>query len=358
MSGFRWGILGTGGAATSFVAGLPKTGSAAVAVASRQADRARAFAGANLIPVAHDTYGDAIRDSSVDGFYLATPPSTHRDLAIECLRAGKPVLVEKPFATNAVDAAAIADEASAAGVVCMEAMWTRFLPAVARARQIVRSGTLGEICLVNGSFGIAEKPGPASHLFDPTLGGGALLDRAVYPVSLIQHLLGTPTGVVSQAHLGRDKVDEYVSITLTYAHGAQAVILASLTSSAPNDLTIMGTHGMLRVHSPIYRPSRLTLTSVTPREAVTNGFAPSRLGKVKNSALVHKAMQLGGAALVSAVGGGTKTMNVPYHGNGYTHEACEFITLVSRGETQSQVMPLADSISVLSLLDAARSQWA
>lgn len=356
MSKFRWGILGTGLAAQKFAFGLRSSkASSAVAIASRSYENAERFGSLLHVGNVHRHYQDAINDASVDGVYIATPPSTHRELALLCLQSGKPVLVEKPFALNVDEALEVVQMARSRGVFCMEGMWTRFMPLVRRVKQMVESGQLGEIRLVTGSFGIAEAVDPANPLFNPGLGGGSLLDRAVYPISLVQHLLGIPTAVTAEAGFGRTGVDEQTAMVFRYDSGALAVLHSSLITQASNELTVMGSRAVLRIHAPIYRPFRMTLTKICERRGSSGRW--SRLAFLKESHWTHQALQRVGSRLIPLMQRNTQTITEPYGGNGYHHEADELVRCIAEGRLESDIMPLDDSLAVMELLDTVRSRW-
>ena len=186
MARFRWGILGTGAVARKFALGLQieRHEAEVTVIASRSLEKVRQVGQALAIGGIYGSYEEAVQNADVDAFYIATPPSTHRDLALLCLKARRPVLVEKPFALDAGQARDIIEAARASGVFCMEAMWTRFLPLIREAKRRISEGALGDIHTLIGSFGAAEATGPENNLFSAALGGGALLDRGVYPISL------------------------------------------------------------------------------------------------------------------------------------------------------------------------------
>ena len=355
MKKFKWAILGSGMAARKFVLGLRASStSVATAVASRSYENAKRFGESLGIATIHGSYADAIQDGAVDGFYIATPPTTHRDYALRCLETGKAVLIEKPFTTNAEEAGDIVALARQRNVFCMEAMWTRFMPLLRQVKTLVDSGELGEIRMISGSFGLAEIPDPANPLFNPALGGGALLDRAVYPISLTQHLLGSPRAVTADAIVGSTGVDEQTAAILRYDSGALAVLYASLTTQAPNELTIMGSDAVLQLLPPVFRPFRMRLTRIHPRPYQPSPW--SHLAPLRESHWIHQAMQRVGSLVIPWVQRGTRTITVPYTGNGYHHEADEVVRCVSAGRLESAVMPLDDSIAVMKTLDSIRTQ--
>lgn len=349
MKPFRWGILGTGYVARKFALGLRAAREMGVgAVASRSGGNARAFASALKVPAAFASYEAAVREADVDAFYIATPPTTHRDLALMCIRAGKPVLVEKPFAENADAAGEIIEAARATKVFCMEAMWTRFLPAVAKVKALIEAGALGDIHLMTGSFGLAETEGPQNALFDPALGGGALLDRAVYPLSLAFHLMGAPSGVTGETTMTARGVDAQAALTLRYPNGALATLTASLRTAASNDFVIMGSKARIRIDGPIYRPSRI---EITPVEAMTRGAGGfSRSEAIKESGMVHGLYQ----RLSPLMKRGTRTISAYYAGNGYHYEALEVMRCVRAGQSESALMPLDETQAILETIDMLR----
>lgn len=356
MNEFRWGLLGTGFVARKFAWGLrsSSTGKPAV-VASRSLERAAEFARTLRIPRAYGNYEEAINDSAVDAWYVATPPSLHHEHALLCLNSGRPVLVEKPFAVSGQQAREIAAVARARATFCMEAMWTRFLPTVRRLKRMIDDGVAGEVRLLSGSFGIAEAVNPANPLFNESLGGGALLDRAVYPVSLAFHLMGKPERITSEVLIGNTGVDEEAAAMFRYANGGIGLFTASLRTRCSNDFTVMGTRSTIHVHTPVYRPYRITVTPVQSRT-----YAPSsgigRIDAVKESNFVQHVFQRLGS-FISAVGNrSTKHYADYYTGNGYHYEADEVMRCVQNGKTESDIMPLSQSVGVIDAIDTIRGQ--
>lgn len=355
MTIFRWGILGSGFAARKFVLGLRAARDAeAVLVASRSAQKAKGFAEGLGIAHAAGSYGDAVREEKVDAFYLATPPSTHREYALLCLNAGKPVLVEKPFALDAAAARDIVATARARSVFCMEGMWTRFVPLVKQVKRMVDEGVVGDVRIISGSFCTAEVRRPDNNLFNPGLGGGATLDRGVYLISLAFHILGKPDGISSETIVGETGVDEDVAAILRYDRGRLAIINASLRTQASNECVIMGTRAQIRIHAPIYRPFRMTVTPI--HEIDRGGAHPSRFESIRESHWVHGAYQRVGRFAPGMLDRGAVQYAAYYAGNGYHHEAEEVMDCVRSGRLESTVMPLGESIGVMEVVDEIRSQ--
>lgn len=354
MDQFRWGIIGSGYVARKFALGLPSAENAvAAAVTSRTPANAEAFAKRYGVRRSFRSVEELVACSEIDAIYVATPPREHAAHALACIEAGKPVLVEKPFALDARDARIIADAAAKNDVFCMEGLWTRFLPAVLATRDLVRSGDLGEIRSARGSF-FAPPVSEARGLFDKASGGGALLQRGVYPVSLACFLLGEAAKVAASARIGEGGVDEEVVLTLTHQSGAISVSQASLRTGGTSEFVIHGTKGVARLHAPIYRPFSLTVERVAPR--IIEGGRGSRFETLKESALMQGLQQRFGGIRSRLTGGG-KTTSHRFTGNGYHYEADEVARCVRAGLKQSEIMPLSESISIMSVLDQARQVW-
>jgi predicted dehydrogenase len=354
---FRWGIIGAGYAARKFVLGLRASdGGAPVLVCSRTEANARAFARDFGIASVRPSVEDAARSPDVDAFYIATPPPAHRDQAIACLSAGKPVLVEKPFAASRGDAEAMLEAARSSGVFCMEGIWTRFLPLAGELRAMIRAGAIGTPRSFCGSFGASNLPSSSESLFNPDLAGGALLHRGIYPLAMAIDLMGEAELAAASARKGATGVEEDCVLALRHRNGALSTVRASLRAPLPNDLTIEGDHGLIHVHAPIFRPFRLTLTRTRPGSRPKAGNL--RLERLREGALAQAAQQRFRGLATALKPGGRRTVTRAYRGNGYHYEADEAMRCVQRGETESASMPLAQSLAMAALIDEARASWA
>jgi predicted dehydrogenase len=319
MSNIRWGILGPGNIARSFAQGLSVLDDAEiVAVGSRSAERAAAFGERYNIPRRHASYEALANDPDVDVVYVATPHPFHKQHNLLCLRAGKPVLCEKPFTLNAADTAEVIAMARDRRLFLMEAIWSRFLPHIARLRELIAEGAIGEVRQVRADFSFRTEVDPKSRLFDPALGGGGLLDVGIYPVSLAAMLLGAPSDIASLAQLGATGVDEQAGIVMRYDGGRLAVLTTAIRTSSPHEALILGTAGHIKVHDAWWKPSTLTLV---------------RDGKLE------------------------EPIDVPAVGNGYNYEAAEVMRCLREGRTESATMPLDESLAIMRTLDAIRAQW-
>ncbi|CAN5582526.1 Gfo/Idh/MocA family oxidoreductase [soil metagenome] len=315
---FRWGILGAGSIARKFVTGVKALDDHQVlAVGSRQQATADKFADEFDIPHRHASYEALVADPEVDAIYVATPHPMHKENTLLSLRGGKAVLCEKPFTINAAETQEIIAEARQRKIFLMEAMWTRYIPIIQEAHRLVKEGAIGAVRMVTADFGYRAGFRPESRAFDPALGGGALLDVGIYPLSLAAMFLGTPDRISSLANLGQTGVDEESAFILGYPTGAMAILYTAVRTNTPQDAVIMGENGMIRIHPPFWIPKKLTLT----------------------------------------VAGKAQEIEMPYVANGYNYEAAEVANCVRAGKLESAIMPLDESLSIMQTMDAIRAQW-
>jgi predicted dehydrogenase len=354
----RWGILGTGNAARDFAAGLRLLEGAELrAVASRDRSRADLFAREFSVTQTCDSIEQLLALRDVDLVYIATPNALHRAHCIAALEAGKAVLCEKPFALDASEARDIVAVARRQQLFCMEAMWTRFLPAVRETKALVDASVVGDIRLLSASLGYACAADATSPLFRREMGGGALLDLGVYAISFVSLLLGRPASVVGEAHIGATGVDEQVSAVLSFAGGAQAIIAVSLRAYLPSDAVIVGTKGQIHVHAPLYRPETLAISRApAPRTSVP--ASPSGLAhRLKNNDAVRAAYHRVSRLLTLLPGRGARTIVRAVKGNGYGYEAAEAMRCVHEGRIESPLLPHDETIAVMETADALRRAW-
>jgi len=317
----RWGILGTGKIAKAFATALLETpGAKLAAVASRTVDSATKFGQEFGAERFHGSYQALADDPEVDVIYIGTPHPMHHENALMCLNGGKGVLVEKSFAMNRRQAEDIINLARAKKLFVMEAMWTRFMPAVVEAKRIVDSGEIGVPANVTADFGFTADVGPEHRLFAPELGGGALLDLGIYPLSMSSFFLGAVTAVKAQAEMAPTGVDMQTAFTLSHKNGGVSSCACSLRSRTPTELTISGSKGFVRLHDRFHNTETITVT-------VVNGAARDE-----------------------------RTINLPRSGNGYTHEAQEVGRCIRAGLIESPVMPHEETLSIMGTLDEIRAQ--
>lgn len=258
-SGLRWGILATGGIAHAFASDLTTSGFSVTAVGSRVQSSADAFAAEFGIEHAHGRYEALVADATVDVVYVATPHPLHHECALLAIDAGKHVLVEKSFTVNAAQARELADRAADRGVIVMEAMWTRFLPHMVRIRELVRSGALGDVRTVLADHSQSLSTDPRHRLQNPELGGGALLDLGIYPVSLAIDMLGFPQSITAAATMTTTGVDRQTAIQFVHEGGHQAVLHSVLDTMGPNRAAILGTEAWIEIDPVWYTATSFTL---------------------------------------------------------------------------------------------------
>jgi predicted dehydrogenase len=340
---FRWGIWGTGDISRKFALGLQTVAGARAAwVLSRDQARADALAAQIGAPRGYAELAQAIA-AGVDAIYIATPAQFHADHAVAALNAGVPVLVEKPFAADGAGARRIVAAAQGSQTFAVEAMWTRFQPALAKASALLAEGAIGTPRLLRGEVCIASAPG--GSLYDPA-GGGALRQRGVYPLSLAAALLGFPEEASALIRRGDSGVDEEVIAHLRHPGGALSQIRASLTANAPNTLEILGDRGAVRFEGRIWRPSALHLTRYAPR--VSAGGGGGRLANLRETALGQRVQRL---LMPMMDRRGRTTIAVSAKGNGYGHQAEEAMAHIAAGAIESPIMPHAESIALAELMD-------
>jgi predicted dehydrogenase len=354
----RWGIVGTGTVAALFAEGLADAqGAELTAVASRSKERADSFAaafGAARAFGGEGAYDALAHDPSVELVYVATPNSEHRAHASMMLEAGKGVLCEKPFAMNAAEARDIAALARSKRVFCMEAMWMRFVPAVVDFVDRVRAGSIGEAQSATIELGHPFVFDARHRLFDPHLGGGALLDLGVYAVSLAVALFGPATTVQGQAVVGASGVDEHTTAILGHAGRRQSLLAASLRTRLSNAASVAGTGGWATLREPLYRPSALRIVTVRPQ---TLPGAREGVSRPAPKGPARRALSTVIGALPPSLRDGGRTLLRPYRGNGYNYEAAEAMRCLRAGLLESPRMPLDDTIHVMEAVDSIRNGW-
>ncbi|MCX7520934.1 Gfo/Idh/MocA family oxidoreductase [Microbacterium sp. STN6] len=251
----RWGILATGGIAHAFARDLVSYGHIVQAVGSRSQQSADAFAAEYGIPTAHDSYEKLVADPDVDIVYISTPHPFHAENAELALGAGKHVLIEKPITLNAAEAQRIADLAAEKNLLLLEAMWTRFLPHVVRIREIIAAGTIGDVRAFLADHTQLITDDPEHRLNNLALGGGALLDLGIYPISFAAMLFGSPESVTATGTLRETGADAQVSAVFRYADGAIASTYSASNTKGPNTASILGTNGRIDIDAVWYSPT-------------------------------------------------------------------------------------------------------
>ncbi|HZU92462.1 MAG TPA: Gfo/Idh/MocA family oxidoreductase [Microbacterium sp.] len=319
MTGLRWGILATGGIAGAFASDLRTAGRDLVAVGSRSQESADAFAARFDIPRAHASYEALVADPEVDIVYVSTPHPMHHENARLALEAGKHVLVEKAFTLNRAEAEDLQRLGAERGLLVMEAMWTRYLPHMIRIREIIAEGTLGEIRAVSADHTQLLPSDPAHRLNALELGGGALLDLGIYPVSFVWDILGAPTTVKAVGRLIETGADAEVATVMTHEGGAVSTTLSSSRGAGPNAASIVGTAARIEIDRVWYSPT--TFRVVLPDGTVAEEFASDEVA-----------------------------------GRGMEYQARAAERYVADGSRDSDLLPVAESVGIMGTLDEIRAQ--
>ena len=256
----HWGILGTGRIASTFAQGVARSQTGrVVAVASRGADKAAAFAAAHSIERAHSSYEALLADPTVQAVYVATPHPQHVPWVVRAAKAGKHVLCEKPLGLNRAEAETAVAACRAHGVLLMEGFMYRCHPQIAKLLELVRGGAIGRVCMIEASFGFCSTYEPASRLWSNTLGGGGILDVGCYPVSFARLVAGAASGQpfldpeqLSGAGVLHEKagVDMCAAATLRFANDVIALVSTSITVTQQNTARVLGTTGSLLLPNP------------------------------------------------------------------------------------------------------------
>ncbi len=314
----RWGILGPGRIAHKFAQDLLTVPDAQLyAVASTDQQRANEFAETYSIPHAFGAYEQLLTLPDLDIVYVATPHVKHHENVLMLLNGGVAVLGEKPFAMNSEQVREMVGVAREKGVFLMEALWSRFMPGIVQALDLVKSGSIGKVVSVKADFGFKAPFLPDNRLFNKNLGGGSLLDIGIYPLFLSYLILGKPSTVKASAIFGTTGVDEQCGMVLTYADGQLALLDSTLLADTDCIGVIQGESGQIRIHSRFHENKGITLVGA---EQPAKSFAFER------------------------------------ETHGYDYEAQHVMQCLTDGKTESPLWSLEDSLNLMELLDAVRAE--
>lgn len=315
----KWGIMGAGTISRKFASDLIQSPNGELlAVASNTEGKSEKFASEFNIPRAYNSYDEFLQDEEIEIVYIGTLHPMHKECAIQCLQAGKSVLCEKPFTMDAEEAKEVIQVAKENNVFLMEAMWTRYLPAIVQARQWIAEGKIGEVKMLTANFGFNAGWNPHSRLLDKKLGGGAMLDAGIYPISFASMIFGKqPSKIMSSAHIGETGVDEWFSALFEYEEGKTAMLNSGVRLKLKDDAYIYGTEGS------IYLPNFL----------------------------------FGAGAYLNGSNGETIEFKDNRTLNGYIFEAEEAMKCLREGKLESSIMPLEETIDIMETMDTLRKQW-
>lgn len=316
----NWGIIAPGKIAQKFATALQGVNGAALySVASRDLSRAHAFADQFGFETVAADYDALIADPKVDVIYIASPHTFHTEQSIACLSRAKPVLCEKPMSINAKQAQSVFTAAKDNNTFYMEAVWTRFMLMLAKVREIINSGRIGEIQTAQASFGIDVPFSPQHRLYDPKLAGGALLDVGIYTITFAQWLMQTPPEqITAAAQLGTTGVDERTAVILRYPEGQLLTLNSAINSKSNHEAWIFGSKGRIKM-SAFWQCQEIALY---PDDA----------------------------------DGEQEIIKIPHRINGYEGEIEEVNRCLRAGKIESDVFPWSESLTVMQIMDEARRQ--
>lgn len=313
----KWGIVGAGNIAHSFSKDLALVnGGELTAVASRNLEKAQAFASEYGAPNAFGSYEELFNSDTVDVIYIATPHTTHAELSIAAMKAGKNILCEKPVGVNKGEVEQMIKVAEENNVFFMEALWTRFNPTIKKVKELVDNGTIGDIGYLHADFAFyALDRDESGRLLNPALAGGSLLDIGIYPIFLSYLMLGMPKDIKASANFYKTGVEEQISMIFNYEK-AQAILYSGLNSNSEKKAEIAGNKGSIFIH---------------PRWHETSGYT----------------LEIDGDSSVVEVG---------KVGKGYTYEIEEVHNCLNTGKIESDLWSHQNSRDLIEIMDTVRNK--
>ena len=234
----------------------------------------------------------------------------------------------------------------------------RFIPLMVSMRELIQQRAIGDIRMVMVNMGSPNFYNPSNRHFNPALGGGAMLDLGIYGLSLVSWLLGQPSRVVARATMTPSGVDEQSSAILDYPAGEQAIITANIRCQSSNEAFIVGSEGHIRIHAPLYRPHKLSVSHIAkPVDGSPRSYNPSLLSRAKKLPLLQSALLRLDGMVGPWIRPSGKTIVVPFQGNGYNHEAEAVVKCLQAGEKECPSIPLDESLKIMEVMDSIRNQW-
>lgn len=314
----RWGILATGGIAHAFTGDLKLNGFDVRAVGSRSQASADAFAAEFGLPTAYGSYEQLAADPEIDVIYVSTPHPFHAEGATLALEGGKHVLVEKAFTVNEAEARRVADLAAEKGLLVMEAMWTRYLPHMVRIRELIADGVLGEVRTLIADHTQKLPEDPNHRLNALELGGGALLDLGIYPISFAWDLFGEPATIQATATFKPTGADRQTATIFGYEGDRIALTTSASDTKGPNTATVIGTEARIDIDTVWYTPTAFRV--------------------------------------VSHDGSVLEEYRSEVQGRGMHYQAEALERLVAEGNLAGDILPIEESVAIMGTLDAIREQ--
>ncbi|MBV6443262.1 MAG: gfo/Idh/MocA family oxidoreductase [Haliscomenobacteraceae bacterium CHB4] len=323
MRTYNWGIIGASKIARKFADDLKRLSNARLhAVASTSADRAAAFAAEYGAAHSFGRYEDMVHCPDLDIVYVATPHVLHCENTLFCLEHGIPVLCEKPFAMNSAEAHRMVAAARKNRVFLMEALWTRFIPAVSQVFELIEAGEIGMVHTVKSDFGFRMPFDPSHRIFNKALGGGSLLDIGIYPALLSLLTFGKPDAkdILAAATFTQTGVDESCAFSFRYPGNRLAIGHSTVAATTPVEAWLFGTEGTIYLHPRWHHTERLTVSRYEGR------------GEIKHD------------------------LQFPYEGWGYAFEAAHVMQCLENEMLESDKLPLDLTLNLVETLDDIRAK--
>lgn len=321
----RWGFLSASAISHVVATDFQLAGIKIQAVGARELAKANEFADKFSIPNRHEGYEALVADPEVDIIYISTLQSMHAEHALLAIRAGKHVLLEKPFTLNAAEAHEVRAAAQAASVFVMEAMWTRFLPMMTEIFKIIESGQIGEVRMSVADHSLYLPEHLVPRLWSPEAGGGALLDLGIYPISLFARLFGKEVGVKASGVLTEAGLDLTTTAIFEYQDGAKALMTTSMETSGSVNASIIGTKGRIEIERMFYEQ---TVFTVHENDLTAAPGIPTQVSKYE----------------------------AKIEGRGMQYQALEVERCIHAGLTESPILTLDETVSIMETMDEIRKQ--
>lgn len=340
MSNLQVGLIGAGAITQKFMDAISAVDGYTVSwVAASTEASAVSFANKNGIPH-HAKNADELFAQNLDLIYIATPNHLHFEFAKKAMLSGKHVLCEKPLTIYASETERLIEISHQTGRFLAEGLWTKLLPFYDNLRKLLAEKRIGEVHAITADYFFSANFDPATRLFSPAMGGGALLDIGIYEIVLAGMVLGlNPLSVSSSCHIGQSGVDEITCFALQYESGALANCICSITTSAPQKAVIMGTKGRIEIED--------------------FGRAESGLlylyGDNQDSRTSHN--KGAGTRLSVPLGGGTYELHFPHRINGLEYQLEAVRDAILAGQIECKPLNHADTLRVHKILDAVRDKW-
>ncbi len=318
MKSFNFGIIGAGNIAHKFCDAVKLVNNAKViAIASNTPDKAKTFAQENKLERYYESYEEMLKCDDIDAIYIATTHNFHYSNAMLCLEHNKPFICEKAFVLNESQAQEVFSRAKEKGLFAMEAMWSRFLPTINKAKEWIESGRLGEIDLATFLIGFKAEQNPENRMYNPKLAGGAMFDIGVYAIEIMTYLINENLkevkSVITKSSLGNvDKVD---SMILEFDN-CVANLNCIMTANVQSELNIYGTNGRIYIKNPHYSSECIFIDE----NGVEEKFSYPLI-------------------------------------NGFEYQIREVIDCINAGKLESDVIPQKDTIQCASIFDSCFSAF-